>query len=251
MGNKSTREKVEGKEKKLSLTIFMPAFNEEKNIKLQVENILKYLSSKDFLSEFQIVVVNDGSSDNTRKVVEKNFKDNKHVKIYDNDNEVIHSYGSALRKGFSVSTNLEWVFFTDSDNQFVVEDLDKFFDIIAKKKGIDYIIGYRAPRHDPFIRLLNAKVYNLMVQLLIGVHVRDIDCAFKLFKSDVIKSINIVSNSALINTEILYKLKLKGYKYVEVPVTHKRRVFGKATGAKLSVILKAIMDLFKLKFGQI
>jgi len=228
-----------------SLSVFFPAYNEEENIAKQVDEAVNYLDTLGI--DYEVLVINDMSTDRTAEIVNVNFKDKPQVKVIDNDTASIHGYGSALRKGFASFTK-DMVFFTDSDLQFDIKEIGLFLNEIDKN---DYVIGYRINRQDAGHRILNAKLWGLAVRILLGVNVKDIDCAFKLFNRDIIKSIDIRSNSALINAEFLFKLNQKHYTFSQIGVHHFPRVAGKPTGANLSVILKAVRDLMKIRFGLI
>ncbi len=224
-----------------SLSIFFPALNEGRNIEKTIKKAEAFLEKKKF--DYEIIVVNDSfTTDDTSARVKKLSNKNPRVIFIQNRG---HGYGSGLKKGFASSTK-ELIFFTDADLQFDINDLDK---LLKHIDTYDYVIGYRRRRSDPFIRNFNAKAYGLLVRLLLGVHVKDVDCAFKLFHASDIKSIKMKSTGALISAEILYKLQQKKYTFTEVPVRHFERKYGKPTGANIRVILNMFIELFRLKFN--
>lgn len=224
-----------------SISVFYPALNEEQNIKECIEKTDTFLKTTG--RDYEIIIVNDGSTDNTEGIVQKLASQNPHVVLINNTE--IHGYGAALKKGFK-SSSKDLIFFSDSDLQFDITELTKFFD---KIDDYDYVIGYRAKRSDPIFRSFNAHLYGLLVSLILGVNVQDLDCAFKIFNRKTIDSITLYSNGALINAELLYKLNKKKYRFTEIPVNHYPRKFGKPTGANISVIARMFIELFKLKFG--
>ncbi|GCE27356.1 hypothetical protein KDA_28400 [Dictyobacter alpinus] len=219
-----------------SLAVVLPAYNEEAVIEKTVS--LATLALQKWTNDFEIVVVNDGSQDRTRQIVEQLIISEPRIRLI--NHPVNKGYGAALATGFhAVSKDL--VFFMDSDGQFDIDDLERFFPLI---ENYDAVLGYRNPRHDPWIRKLNAWGWKQLVRLAFGIQVRDIDCAFKLYRADFFQSLNLETRGAMINTEILYKLKRDGRTYTEVGVKHLPREEGQATGAKPQVIIRAFKELF-------
>ncbi len=224
----------------ISLSVVLPAYNEAKNIEGTVSEAISYLRGK--FEQFEIIVVNDGSVDGTREVVERLSLSNPTVVLI--NHPVNLGYGSALRSGFE-RASLDYVFFMDSDGQFKISDVDRLLPFIG---NYDVIVGYRGKRADSFIRSLNTRLYHLYIRFLFGLKVRDIDCAFKLFPKSAYDAIKPVkSGGALFSVEFLIKLRKKGFTLREVPVRHFPRRFGKQTGANLRVILRMFKECWKLK----
>lgn len=228
-----------------SLSVFFPCFNEEKNVPLFVKEALEVLPS--IAKKFEIIVVNDGSSDQTLNVAKKLAKKHPEIKIVNHEKN--RGYGASLRSGFEAAIN-DWVFFTDGDLQFRLDQLKEFVPYTEKS---NVVIGYRKHRADGTVRATNAKLYKAFIDLLFRLHVRDIDCAFKLFSKDVLNKITLESDGAFISSEVLYKLKKKRVKFTQLPVDHFPRKFGSPTGNSLKVIIKAFKEPLKLylhmKFG--
>jgi len=152
-------------------------------------------------------------------------------------------YGAALRSGFSTARH-EYIFFTDSDGQFRFDDLEKFLLYI---ETCDMVIGFRELRRDPWFRKTNSRIGNLLARAMLGVKVRDINCAYKLFRKSLLSTLPLRSEGALINTEILAFAARRGWKHVELPVPHYPRRFGNPTGANFWVILKTFKEYFDLR----
>jgi hypothetical protein len=129
----------------------------------------------------------------------------------------------------------------DSDGQFDIRDLQEFFPLIDT---FDAVIGYRMHRQDSWMRKLNAWGWKQLIGWVLGVHVQDVDCAFKLLHTEFLRQNPLETRGAMINAELLYRLKRAGCSYKEVGVNHLPRLHGRATGAKLSVILRAFRELF-------
>lgn len=228
-----------------SLSIFFPCYNEEPNVELFVKEALEVLPQ--IAEKFEIIVVNDGSSDKTAEVADNLAKNNNMIRVIHHEQN--KGYGAALRSGFRAA-KYDWVFFTDGDLQFRLEQLKKF---IKHTKDYDVVIGYRKNRADGAFRAFNARLFKLYIDILFRVHVRDIDCAFKLFKTEVIKSIELTSSGAFISAEFLYKLKKKHEAFRQIPVDHHERRYGNPTGNDPKVVIKAGFEALSLylsmKFG--
>lgn len=215
-----------------SLSLILPAHNEEANIQIVVNRALEVLPC--FTDSFEIVVVNDGSRDKTADII--NDLARKHPEVKPQHHTVNRGYGAALTTGFKASTG-DFVMFMDADRQFDIVDLGLLAPFIGK---FDIVAGFRKERNDPFIRRANAEIYNLAVRALFGVHLRDIDCAFKVFRGEQIRAIDLTQPGALINTEMQAKLRRQHATIQQVAVNHYPRVAGTATGGNIRVIFRAM-----------
>jgi putative flippase GtrA len=219
-----------------SLSIVLPAYNEDAVIGVTLEQALNVLAA--WVKDFEIIVVNDGSTDRTGSIVSAITEAEPRVRIVTHERN--QGYGSALADGFAVATK-ELTFFMDSDGQFVIDDLARLLIFIDE---YDAVIGYRLDRQDTWVRKLNAWGWNLLARNILGIQARDIDCAFKLLRTDFLHQHPLETRGAMINAELLYKLKRAGYTYREVGVRHLPRRGGRATGANLRVIARAFRELF-------
>jgi glycosyltransferase involved in cell wall biosynthesis len=219
----------------------MPAYNEEQNVEPMIENVIKTFSP--LVEDLEVIVVNDGSRDRTgEKIQSVAARDSRVLTVRHEKNQ---GYGAALYDGF-VAAKKEWVFMTDSDRQFKLAEFQKLSPHTAEA---DLIIGYRLPRSDPFHRRLYGWGWNFLVNLLFGYTARDVDCAFKLFKREIIDRIKIDSRGATFSAEFLVRAKRKGYKIVQVPVSHLPRPAGKPTGARIDVITRAFRELVRVRLA--
>ncbi len=224
----------------LSISVVLPAHNEAENIQTTVGNCVSYLENN--VSDYEVLVVNDGSLDDTQKIVEEMGSANSKVVLV--NHPVNMGYGSALRSGFDKASS-EYIFFMDSDGQFDINDLDRLLPLVSPK---DVVIGYREDRADSFLRSLNAWLYGLYIYLAFGLKVRDMDCAFKIFPTKAYQDIRpIKSSGALFSAEFLIKLKRNGFKLSEVPVRHFPRQFGTQSGANIKVILRMFKESWQLR----
>jgi glycosyltransferase involved in cell wall biosynthesis len=136
----------------------------------------------------------------------------------------------------------EWIFQSDADNQFDYGELAR---LIKLAPGHDLVVGYRRPRRDPLVRRLNGWGWNLLIRAFFGYVVRDIDCAFRLMRRSALERVSLTSDGAMISTEMLAGAKARGYRIVEVRVTHLPRQGGEPSGANARVILRAFRDLVR------
>ena len=221
-----------------SLSVFFPAFNEAKNLPTLVEQTFNLLT--DIAQKYEVIIVNDGSVDNTVAVVEKLKASHPQLRLISHPKNL--GYGAALRTGINHS-QYDWVFFSDADLQFDIKELTEFLPYTADHK---VIIGYRISRAEGARRHLNALLLKVFIDLLFRLHVKDIDCAFKLFDRKLVQSIKLTSTGAFISSELLYKLKKKQVIFKQLPVSHYQRRFGNPTGANLKVIIKAGLEMLSL-----
>lgn len=224
------------------LSVFFPCYNEEKNIQNTVDKAIKVLN--EVAQKWEIIIINDGSKDNTGAVALKIQKQYPNIKIVTHDPN--RGYGAAFKSGI-YNAKYKWITFTDSDGQFDFSEIKKFIDT-QKKSQADLVIGYYISRQVAKSVIVSSKIWELIVFTLFGLRVKDIDCGFKFFSKKVVDTIPKLEaeRGAFISSEFLIKSKKSGYKIVEIPVHHYPRTEGQATGRKLNVIIKSFIDLFKL-----
>jgi glycosyltransferase involved in cell wall biosynthesis len=223
------------------LSCFFPAYNEAENIAEVLDEAVATLPA--FADRFEVVVVDDGSTDGTANIVEDYAKRHPEVRLVSHDGN--KGYGRAVRTGLE-SCRGDAVFFTDADHQFQLADLARMIPVF---EGADLVAGYRLERSDPWHRLLVAKVYKRALRLMFGVRFLDVDCAFKLFRRNVLEAIvpELRSRSAFTSPEIMIRASLAGFKVVEVGIPHYPRTAGTAKGATLKVITRTIREMFSLR----
>lgn len=221
-----------------SLSLVLPCHNEEDNIRIVVEQALAVLP--EYTDTFEIIPVNDGSKDRTGDVLAQLAAEDELVRPV--SYAANKGYGGALVSGFA-TTRYDYVMFMDADRQFDIADISRLAPFVGR---FDIVAGFRMERSDPMIRRINAEVFNIAVRILFGVHLRDLDCAFKIFRGDQLRSLDLISNGALINCEMQAKLRRQGATLQQVGVQHYPRVAGTPTGGSLKVILKAMRDILIL-----
>ncbi len=220
----------------VSLSVVLPAYNEEAVIATTVARVFQALSR--LVADFEILVVNDGSKDRTGAIVAAMAAQQPRVRLI--THQVNQGAGAALVSGFMRATKA-YTFYMDSDGQFDIYDLARLLPYVGEYDGV---FGYRFNRHDLWIRKFNGWCWNQVVRFVFNVRVRDIDCAFKIFRTDYFRQVAFEAHGALLLTEVVYKFARAGYSYTEVPVRHLPRAGGQATGAKPRVILRAFKELF-------
>ncbi len=225
------------------LSYFFPAHNEEANVAGLVEEALATLP--DLADTFEVIVVNDGSRDATGRIADELA--GRHPGVV----RAVHhptnlGYGAALRSGFAAAGH-ELVAFTDGDRQFRVADLARLLERLAAPDAPDVVAGYRIRRADPFIRTAYARIYRLANLVFFGLRVRDVDCACKLFRRAALEGIRVESGGAFFSAELLIKLRASGRRVVEIGVPHHPRTAGSASGARPSVVFRAIRDFWALR----
>jgi len=231
--------------KPISLSIFFPAYNEAQNLRKCVERAIHVVTNSPYVGAYEILVINDGSSDNTEEVAKALMAEYPMVRLINHPKNM--GYGAALKTGIRESM-LEYIFFTDADLQF---DIVEVQNLLIHLEKYPVVIGYRAPRQDPIMRLLNARVWNLLNRALFGLKARDIDCAFKIFKRSEVQHLRLRSGGAMISAEILIRLSRRKVPIKEVPVSHLPRVAGSPTGAKPAVIARAFGEMVRLYRGEL
>jgi glycosyltransferase involved in cell wall biosynthesis len=221
-----------------SLTLVLPAFNEEANIDAVVQDALATLPA--FVNTYEIIVVDDGSRDRTSDIVAGLAACDDRIRLVSHERN--RGYGAALISGFKASTG-DFVMFMDADRQFNIHDLRLLVPFAGE---YDIVAGFRMERSDPLHRRVLAEMFNVSVRMLFGVHLRDIDCAFKLFRGDLLRALPLTAPGALINTEIQAKARRQGATLQQVGVHHYPRIAGEATGGSPRVILRAVGETLAL-----
>jgi glycosyltransferase involved in cell wall biosynthesis len=224
-----------------SISLVLPAYNEADNIEPMVAEATPALQA--VAADYEIIVVDDGSADETAAVTRKVMESDSHVRLV--QHPVNQGFGAAVFSGFT-SAEKDWIFYTDADRQFVLSELERF---VPYMDQVDLIAGYRAPRRDPFMRVLYGKGWSMLCTLFFGYTVRDVDCGFKLFRREIIQELapSIESRGATFSIEWLVRAKRAGYRFVELPVSHRARVAGSQTGANVDVIVRAFRELVRVR----
>jgi len=225
------------------LSYFFPAHNEEANLGGLVEEALATLPM--LAERFEIVIVDDGSKDSTPALADGLAAANPDtVRVVHHPTN--YGYGAALRSGFRAS-RYNLIAFTDGDRQFKVVDVGRLTARIDEPDRPDVVVGFRIRRADPLVRTLYARAYRLANRIFFGLPVRDVDCACKLFRRSALVGVRVESGGAFFSAELLIKLRARGARIAEVGVPHYPRTAGSPTGAKPSVVWRAVKDFWSLR----
>jgi glycosyltransferase involved in cell wall biosynthesis len=226
---------------KYSISACFPAFNEEKNLPQLLQSADDLL--QEIASDYEIIIVDDGSSDGTERQLHQLQTQYPCLKIL--KHSANQGYGTALLTAFR-NASKTLVFFSDADLQFDLSELKKLLPLL---NHADFATGYRGNRRDAVHRRFLAKVGNFLMRKCLGITVRDINCAFKIFRRSVLDQVDLddfVSTGALINTEMYARLARKRITVAEIEVTHLPRKVGKQTGGNPVVLLTAYWQFAKL-----
>ncbi|MCA8993384.1 MAG: glycosyltransferase [Planctomycetaceae bacterium] len=204
--------------KDVSFTLVIPAYNEADVITQAMTEAVESLQR--LVTRFEVIIVDDGCSDETPQIVEQFAAQDSRVRLLRQPRNM--GYGAALRRGFEAATT-ELVAFTDADCQFHLDDLRYLIELADQ---FDVVSGYRIDRKDSSLRRFCSWGYNTLVQILMGSPIRDIDCALKVFRRDVL--VNILPNATgfFANTEMFSKAREQGLNIVDVGVRHRARAAG-------------------------
>ena len=223
-----------------NLSVFFPCYNEEQTIEDTVKNAVSVLEKLNL--EYEVLIINDGSSDKTAEVADFLAKSNPRIRVIHHQKNL--GYGEALKSGF-YNAKFDTICYNDGDGQFDFAEVEKF---LGKIEDSDFVIGYRIKRKDHPIRSLFAKGWAVSLFLFFGLHLKDVDCGFKMIKKSVLEKIPRLESKrgGMINAELAIKIKKYGFKTTQVGVNHYPRTAGKPTGANLAVIINSYLDLLRL-----
>jgi glycosyltransferase involved in cell wall biosynthesis len=220
------------------LSVFLPSHNEEANCERVVGGYLDVLP--DFADDYEVIVVDDGSRDRTGEIADRLAAGNSHVRVV--HHPVNRGYGGAVISGIRAA-RMPYVLLSDGDGQFDPRDIGK---LLAFVPDYDVVVGRRVYRADNLVRRVNGEAWTLLVRMVLGVRVHDIDCGFKLFRRELIERVELRAQGAMISTELMARLAGLGAKVREVEVSHLPRTAGEQSGANLKVVARAFKELFTL-----
>ena len=223
------------------ISVVLPAYNEEGCIGQFITDISQVL--EEMGSEYEIVVVESGSTDKTAEIVYKRSDKNRHVKLIRQLKR--EGYGNALRLGIA-NTRHELIFYTDADRAIAPEDIAN---IISMSKDADVVIGHRTNREEDFIkRRIYSKIYNGMIHFLFGLKVKDVNFSCKLIKRRLLPNIRLRANGVFVDAELLAEVKKNNYTIKEVPITYLFREEGVSTLSRPSIILNIFLEMLIYSF---
>jgi len=220
---------------KPQVSIFFPAYNEEGNIECAVRSAVDVLS--DLCSDYEVLVVDDASTDRTGEIVDSLASQNPKIRVVHHPEN--RKLGGAMRTGFAEASK-ELIFYVDGDNPVDLKDLGRALELMD---GADVVIGYRLNRDEPLKRAIYSRTYNILIRLLFGLKVRDVNFSFKLFRRKVLETITLKTASSFLDAELLVASKRAGFRIREMGVKYYPRVVGESTMASPGVIWKIVCDM--------
>ena len=225
-----------------SLSVFFPAYNDAPSLPLLIARTFETL--KEHVADYEVIVVNDGSFDNTGIVLAelaKQYAPRMRVITHPEN----RGYGGALRTGFAAAAK-DLVFYTDGDGQYDVRELPKLLALMGPKTGL--VNGYKLERNDPIHRIWIGNVYNAFARFLFRIHIRDVDCDFRLMRRRLLQDLQLTSTSGTICVELVRKLELSGFNVEEVGVHHYPRLHGRSQFFRVRSLLNTLRQLVRLYF---
>jgi glycosyltransferase involved in cell wall biosynthesis len=226
------------------LSIFFPAYNDSGTIASLVISALR--TARKLTADFEVIVVNDGSADDTAEILDELARTYPEVRVVHHERN--RGYGGALRSGFATATR-ELVFYTDGDAQYDPGELELLWRALGD--DIDLVNGYKISRSDPMHRIVIGRVYHHTVKILFGLTVRDVDCDFRLMRRAIFDKVRLEKNSGVICLEMMKKITDAGFRIAEVPVHHYHRAYGKSQFFNFRRLAKTAGDVFKLWFALV
>ncbi len=223
-----------------SLSVFFPAYNDAGSLPGLVDDTFQVLEQ--YVSQFEVIVVNDGSQDATADVL-KMLRQKHGERLQVVEHAQNRGYGGALRSGFAAAT-LQYVFYTDGDAQYDVGELPLLLD--AARNGAAWVNGYKRRRSDPWHRVVLGVLYREFARGLFRLHLRDVDCDFRLIRRDALEGLSLRSSSGTICAELVWGLERKGIRAVELGVTHRARQYGQSEFFRLTSLWRTLRELGRL-----
>jgi glycosyltransferase involved in cell wall biosynthesis len=226
------------------LSVFFPAYNDSGTIASLVITALR--TARKLTPDFEVIVVNDGSADNTAEILDELARTYPQVRVVHHPSN--RGYGGALRTGFATATR-ELVFYTDGDAQYDPAEME----VLWRRFGdeVDLVNGYKISRSDPLHRIVIGRVYHHTVKILFGLTVRDVDCDFRMMRRSIFDRVHLEKNSGVICLEMMKKITDAGFRIAEVPVHHYHRAYGKSQFFNFRRLGRTAIDVFKLWFALV
>jgi glycosyltransferase involved in cell wall biosynthesis len=228
-----------GKTRPPGLSMFFPAYNDGGTIASLVIRAVQTASR--LTPDFEVIVVNDGSSDATQEIAEELARTYPQVRVITHGHN--RGYGGALRTGFASATK-DLVAYTDGDAQYDPTEVEVLWNRMAD--DVDMVTGYKMRRSDPWHRIVIGRVYHHTVKLMFRLRVRDVDCDFRLMRREIFNRVQLERDTGVICLEMMRKIQDAGFRVVEVPVHHYHRTHGTSQFFNFRRIFWTGVDVLKL-----
>lgn len=226
------------------LSVFFPAYNDSGTIASLVISAIR--TARRLTPDFEVIVVNDGSADNTADILNELAAQYPEVRVVHHEQN--RGYGGALRSGFANATR-ELVFYTDGDAQYDPAEMEALWHRFAD--DVDLVNGYKISRSDPVHRVVIGRVYHHTVRLLFGLKVRDVDCDFRMMRRAIFDRVRLEKNSGVICLEMMKKIQDAGFRIVEVPVHHYHRAYGRSQFFNFGRLWRTGVDVARLWYALV
>ncbi|HTG90888.1 MAG TPA: glycosyltransferase family 2 protein [Vicinamibacterales bacterium] len=226
------------------LSVFFPAYNDSGTIASLVITAIQ--SASKLTPNYEVIVVNDGSSDSTGQILDELARLYPQVRVV--THTVNRGYGGALRSGFGAASK-EIIFYTDGDAQYDPSEMEALWQKMAP--GTDLVNGFKISRADPLHRIIIGRIYHHTVKTLFGLRVRDVDCDFRLLRRSIFDTVRLEKNSGVICLEMMKKIQDAGFTIVEVPVHHYHRAHGHSQFFNFPRVFRTAVDVMKLWFALV
>jgi glycosyltransferase involved in cell wall biosynthesis len=225
--------------KAAGLSVFFPAYNDSGTIASLVISAIR--AARQLTPDFEVIVVNDGSVDQTAEILDELAATYPEVRVIHHDAN--RGYGGALRTGFAHATR-ERVFYTDGDAQYDPSEMAVLWERFAD--DVDLVNGYKISRSDPLHRIVIGRVYHHTVRLLFGLKVRDVDCDFRMMRRAIFDAVRLEKDSGVICLEMMKKIQDAGFRIAEVPVHHYHRAYGRSQFFNFRRLARTAVDVGRL-----
>ena len=201
--------------------------------------VTSLLTLRDLTDDYEVIVINDGSQDHTAEVLDEL------ARVYPQEVRIIHheqnrGYGGALRSGFAAARK-EWIFYTDGDAQYDPRELKKLALLVNDE--VDFVNGWKIERNDPLHRIIIGRIYQYLIKYSFGLHLRDVDCDFRLMRSKIFEEVELTSDSGVICVELMKKVQDARFRLAETPVRHYHRTYGKSQFFNFRRLARVARDL--------
>ncbi|HEX6659856.1 MAG TPA: glycosyltransferase family 2 protein [Ilumatobacter sp.] len=222
-----------------SVSAFFPCYNDQHSIPVMVRDVRRSLVGA--VDDFEIIVVDDGSVDDSLAVLTALASEIPELRVIRHD--VNRGYGGALLSGFAAARK-EWIFYTDGDAQYDASEITRCIDAVTD--GVDVVQGWKIARGDPWYRKLIGRTYHHVVKFLFRLPVRDTDCDFRFIHSRVMEKVELTSTSGVICVEMMHAFDRIGVRFVEVGVSHHARPHGRSQFFRIPAIARSAKQLMAL-----
>ncbi len=222
-----------------SLSVFFPAYNDAGTIASLV--LVAHMTARTLTDDYEIIVIDDGSPDHTGALLDEMARHFAWLRVIHHEKN--RGYGGALISGFRAATK-ELIFYTDGDAQYDPREMRLLCEGLTAET--DFVNGYKIGRSDPWHRIVIGRVYHWFVRTVFGLHLRDVDCDFRLMRRSVFDKVELSRASGVICVELMKKVQDHGFRIAQVPVHHFHRTYGKSQFFNFPRVARTLLDLTRL-----